>query len=142
VKKEKIKSFYNKYFEILKLEVQELSCKPTELRHLIGRLGEFYCALETNGELAHTPNQHGFDVITGAGKRVSVKTTAQKSGFVSINIKTIENFDEIMVLQLINLELHTLYYGNMKDIKPLCRVWKGDLNKYELDLSKLKNINS
>jgi hypothetical protein len=139
IEKEKIKSFYDKYFEILKLEVQELGCKSTELRHLIGRLGEFHCALNTNGNLAHTPNQHGFDVISENGKKISVKTTAQKSGFVSINKKTMDLFDEIMVLQLVDLELNQLYYGTMKEIEPLCRIWKGNPDKYELDLSKLKN---
>ncbi|MCC1483258.1 hypothetical protein [Winogradskyella immobilis] len=69
-----------------------------------------------------------------------MKTTAQKSGFVSINKKTMELFDELMVLQLIDLEFHQLYYRTMKEIEPLCRVWKGNLNKYELDLSKLKTM--
>jgi hypothetical protein len=46
IEKEKLKYFYNKYYEILKLEIQELGCKPTELRHLIGRLGEFIVQLK------------------------------------------------------------------------------------------------
>ncbi|WP_282068782.1 DUF6998 domain-containing protein [Olleya namhaensis] len=138
IEKENIESFYNKYFEILKLEIKELGCKPTELRHLIGRLGEFYCVIKTNGKLAHTPNQHGFDVIAENGKKISVKTTTQKSGFVLINKKTMALFDELMVLQLVDLEFKELYYGTMKEIEPLCRVWKGNLDKYELDLSKLK----
>jgi len=139
--KTKIKSFYDKYFEILKLETQELKCKPTELRHLIGRLGEFYCAIKTKGKLAHTPNQHGFDVISEKGKKISVKTTAQKSGFVSINKKTMNLFDEIMIIQLVDLELKMLHHGPMTDIEHLCRTWKGEPNKFELDLSKLQNIN-
>ena len=137
---EKVKSFYDKYFEILKLEIEMLGCKPTELRHLIGRLGEFHCAIKTNGSLAHTPNEHGFDVISESGKKISVKTTAQKTGFISINKKTMDLFDEIMVLQLVDLELNILFYGPMNEVESLCRVWKGDLGKYELDLSKLKNL--
>ena len=136
----KLKSFYDKYLEILKLETQELNCKPTELRHLIGRLGEFYCAIKTNGKLASTPNQHGFDVISKKGKKISVKTTAQKSGFVSINKKTMNLFDEIMIIQLIDLELKILYHGPMIDIENLCRTWKGEPNKCELDLNKLKKL--
>ena len=132
---EKIRSFYDKYFEILKLETQVLECKTTELRHLIGRLGEFYCALETDGILARTPNQHGFDVISKGGEKISVKTTAQTSGFVTINKNTMDLFDEVMVLQLVDLEIHQLFYGPMNEIKPLCREWKGN---YELDISKLK----
>jgi hypothetical protein len=74
------------------------------------------------------------------GKKISVKTTAQKSGFVTINIKTMNLFDEIMILQLVDLEFNQLYYGNMNKIEPLCRVWKGNLDKYELDISKLKKL--
>ncbi len=56
---EEIKRLYDKYLEIVLLETQELGCKPTEIRHLLGRLGEFYCALQVEGTLAHQPNQHG-----------------------------------------------------------------------------------
>lgn len=136
----KIQEFYNKYFEILKLETEELGCRTTELRHLIGRLGEFYCALNINGELARTPNQHGFDVISEDGFRISVKTTAQKTGFITINRKTIASFDKLMVLQLVGLEFHKLYYGSMNNIEHLCRVWSGNPDKFELDISKLKNF--
>ena len=132
---ERIKKIYNKYFEILKFEIQELGCKTTELRHLIGRLGEFYCAIKTKGSLSYTPNQHGFDVISKEGKRISVKTTAQKTGFITINKKTIHLFDEIMILQMVDLEFEQLYYGSISAIEPLCRVWK---ENYELDISKLK----
>ena len=94
-----IQTLYEEYMEILKLEVSEFGCKPTETRHLIGRLGEFKCALHTNGELARKANQHGFDVVSSTGKRISVKTTAQKSGFVSINKNTLDKVDELMMIQ-------------------------------------------
>ena len=70
--KNQLESLLNIYREILKLEIS-FGCKPTELRHLIGRMGEFHCALKTNGELAHTPNQHGFDVIAENGKMAEIE---------------------------------------------------------------------
>ncbi|RXJ85295.1 hypothetical protein CRU87_10775, partial [Aliarcobacter trophiarum LMG 25534] len=47
-----LEQLYNKYLEILNFEIKYFNHKPTELRHLIGRLGEFYCAIKTNGTLA------------------------------------------------------------------------------------------
>jgi len=38
---------------------------PTELRHLIGRIGELYAALITNGQMATEVNQKGYDVDDG-----------------------------------------------------------------------------
>ncbi|WP_058361165.1 DUF6998 domain-containing protein [Xanthomonas translucens] len=72
----RIQQLYDKYLELVRLETEEFGVKPTELRHLIGRLGEFYCALQASGTLAHFANQHGFDVVCGNGRRISVKTTA------------------------------------------------------------------
>ena len=95
---------------MLKLEVDEFGCKPTETRHLIGRLGEFKCALQTKGELARKANQHGFDVVSSTGKRISVKTTAQKTGFVSINKNTLSKVDELMVIQYDKGEFKILYH--------------------------------
>ncbi|MDZ7870718.1 MAG: hypothetical protein U5L02_16210 [Rheinheimera sp.] len=59
---EKIRILYEEYLALICLETVEFGVKPTEVRHLIGRLGEFYCALKVDGTLAITANQHGFDV--------------------------------------------------------------------------------
>jgi len=125
--------------DIIHLETVDLGCKPTEVRHLIGRLGEFYCAIAVNGKLAHTANQHGFDVISAKGEKVSVKTTAQKSGFVSINKKTMGHFDKLMILQFKDMDLEILYYGDMNVVEKICRTWKGN---YELDITKAKKLHS
>ena len=74
---DRIQQLYDKYLELIRLEIVEFGVKPTEVRHLIGRLGEFHCALQVGGTLAHLANQHGFDVICRNGRRISVKTTAQ-----------------------------------------------------------------
>ena len=70
--RDKIEELYNSYLEIITWETETLGCKPTEVRHLIGRLGEFYCALSVDGILAHEVNQHGFDIITKGGRTISV----------------------------------------------------------------------
>ncbi|MBD4897671.1 hypothetical protein GUF81_18760, partial [Xanthomonas citri pv. citri] len=49
---EQLVNLYNEYNQILRYEMNVLNCKPTELRHLIGRIGEFICAIQTNGTLA------------------------------------------------------------------------------------------
>ncbi len=95
----------------MQLEVEELGVKPTEVRHLIGRLGEFECALLVKGVLAHLPNQHGFDVVAANGRKISVKATGQKSGFVAIAKSTVHHVDDLMVIQYQNAKLEVLYYG-------------------------------
>ena len=124
---------FEEYIDILKFEMNVLGCKATELRHLIGRLGEFFCAIYTKGKLAHVTNQHGFDVISN-GRRISVKTTAQKSGFISLNIRTLDQFDDIFIVQFLNNEFHLLFYAS-KDQLPKGRIYK---QRLEVDLSSLK----
>ena len=133
-----IQTLYEKYKELIKLETEEFGVKPTEVRHLIGRLGEFYCALNVNGELSHLPNQHGFDVISESGKRISVKTTAQKSGFVSISSKTVGLVDKLMVIQYLDGDLIQIYYGDIEPAIKASRTYSYH-DKYELNISKPKS---
>lgn len=135
--KDKIEILYQKYLGIIELEIIEFGCKPTEVRHLIGRLGEFYCALKTNGTLATETNQHGFDVISEGNRRISVKTTAQTSGFVAINKKTLNKVDDIMILQYINNELQIIYFDTIENATKDCRTWE---DTFELDISRAKKM--
>ncbi|RZJ81865.1 MAG: hypothetical protein EOO47_02750 [Flavobacterium sp.] len=128
---------FKEYLLVIETETQILGCKPTELRHLIGRLGEFYCAIHTKGTLAKLPNQHGFDVVSENGRKISVKTTAQTTGFVAMNAKTLEKADDIMVLQYVDGELLMLYYGTIDSIKSSLRLYR---NNYEFDLSRAKKL--
>ncbi len=137
IEQKQIKVLYDKYFELIKLEVKEFGVKPTEVRHLIGRLGEFFCAIETGGKLAHEPNQHGFDVISSSGRRISVKTTAQKTGFVTISANTVKKVDEIMILQYIDESLKIIYWGDVNPAIQAARIWK---DKFELDISKARKL--
>ena len=134
-----IRFLYDKYLELIKLEVEVFGVKPTEVRHLIGRLGEFYCALKVEGSLARTPNQHGFDVVCKNGRRISVKTTAQKSGFVPISSKTIHLVDDLMIIQYADGELSTVYYGCVKKAAEAARFYD-HVGNYELDIAKARKL--
>jgi hypothetical protein len=134
---QQIKTMYEKYMEIVKLEIEEFGCKSTEVRHLIGRLGEFFCALHVNGKLAHEVNQHGFDVISENGRRISVKTTAQKSGFVTINPNTASKVDDLMLIQFTEFKLEVIFYGPIQKAVEVSRTWDG---KFEFDISKARKL--
>lgn len=76
--------------------------QPTELRHLCGRIGELYTALNTNGQMAMAVNQQGYDVVSGQGERISVKTTAQMdfADHVSFNPRLLSLVDRVIVLRV------------------------------------------
>ncbi|WP_106496412.1 DUF7225 domain-containing protein [Lentibacillus sp. Marseille-P4043] len=136
ISNQQIMKLYEDYNEIFRNEMNLLNCKPTELRHLIGRIGEFICAIHTNGTLARQVNQHGFDVISG-GRRISVKTTAQSEGFITINQNTFAGFDDLFVVQYAEDDFNIIYYGPKNDIPKIARSYQG---KYEVDISKLAGI--
>lgn len=75
---------------------------PTELRHLVGRIGELYAALITNGQMATEVNQRGYDVVSGRGERISVKTTAMmgRNGHVAFNPQSLDCVDRVIVLRV------------------------------------------
>lgn len=127
---------YEEYMMVLALEAAEFGCKPTETRHLVGRLGEFFCARHTKGQLARRVNQPGFDVVA-EGRRISVKTTAQRTGFVSINARTLDRVDDLMVLQYDDGAFAVLYHGPIGLAIQAARAWK---DRYELDLSKTRRV--
>lgn len=74
----------------------------TELRHLCGRIGELYAALITNGQMAVAVNQHGYDVVSAQGERISVKTTAMTSGsgHIAFNRNTLNQVDRVIILRV------------------------------------------
>ncbi|MEC2078080.1 DUF7225 domain-containing protein [Metabacillus fastidiosus] len=136
ISKEQIMKLYEDYYQILNHEMNLLNCKPTELRHLIGRIGEFICAIYTDGSLSRETNQHGFDVIS-KGRKISVKTTAQTAGFITINQNTFASFDDLFIVQYINDEFKIIYYGPKEEILSISRNYE---NKYEVDIKRLKAI--
>src|SRR5690625_5760226 len=77
--------------------------------------------------------KNGYDVISN-GRRISVKTTAQKSGFISINKNTFDQFDDIFVVQYTDDDFQILFYRPKEEI-PTKRSYGG---RYEVDISSLK----
>ena len=136
---DRIKQLYDKYLELIRLEIVEFGVKPTEVRHLIGRLGEFHCALQVGGTLAYLANQHGFDVVCRNGRRISVKTTAQTTGFVPIGKATIDKVDDLMIIQYRDGELSIVYYGPIGPAAAAARYYD-HVGKYELDISKARRL--
>ena len=74
----------------------------TELRHLCGRIGELFVAVITNGRMATEVNQKGYDVVSSANERISVKTTATvgSASHVMFNAKTLSVVDRIIILRV------------------------------------------
>ena len=78
---------------ILQQEVEIFGVSATETRHLVGRIGELYACVITNGQMAPNTNEKGYDVVSNAGERISVKTTATTttSGGALFNLKTLKS---------------------------------------------------
>lgn len=73
----------------------------TELRHLVGRIGELYAAVLTNGQMASRTNQRGYDVVSAAGERISVKTSASLNGGpIYFNKNTLDQVDRIVIIRI------------------------------------------
>lgn len=133
----KLEQLYDEYLDILKFEIDYFNHKPTELRHLIGRLGEIYCAIKTKGSLAQEVNQQGHDVIAKDGSKISVKTTVQNSGFITLDPKTLDRVDKIMIVMYENNSFKDIYFGLVQPLIENTRMYD---NKYEIDISKIKKV--
>lgn len=72
---------------------------PAELNHLTGRIGELYAAMITRGQMALETNQRGYDVVSSANERISVKTITTSTQ-VSFNASTFELVDRVMVFRV------------------------------------------
>ena len=114
---------------------------PTELRHLIGRIGELYAALITNGQMATEVNQQGYDVVSGLGERVSVKTTAvmKGSGIISFNPNTLNQVDRIIILRINTeeMQIETLLDKAVDEARELLGNPKGPAGKISVNQAKL-----
>ena len=117
---------------------------PTELRHLIGRIGELYAALITNGQMATEVNQKGYDVVSANGERISVKTTAMmgSSGHIAFNSNTLISVDRIIILRFNTeeMQIETLLNEEKGVAESLMRETSGTSGKLAISLSKLLSI--
>ena len=125
----RIVELLNKYIEILKVE-ESLGTPATEMRALIGRIGEIYAVIKTDGKLAENTNQHGYDVIQGNGKTLSVKTTATLKSTININSNTAHLADETMVVLYEDGELKIIYHDETKKLVE----YKGTLSLYRVSV--------
>ena len=134
---ENVQPLYEKYLDLVRFEVETLDVKPTEMRHLIGRLGEFHCVKEVQGSLPARANQPGFDVLSLGGRRISVKTTAQISGFVTISKRTLQGADDLMLVQYAEGRTKTIFHGCIQQATHGARLYGGN---YELDISRARKL--
>ncbi|WNL48382.1 hypothetical protein RKE25_22885 (plasmid) [Dyella sp. BiH032] len=71
------------------------------LPHLCGRIGELYACVLTNGQMALQANQRGYDVVSAAGERVSVKTTTRSLPCqIPFNANTLSEVDRVVVVRI------------------------------------------
>ncbi|MEC9357152.1 MAG: hypothetical protein VX836_04665 [Pseudomonadota bacterium] len=138
---DRIQVLYDRYLDLVRTEIDEFGVKATEVRHLIGRLGELHCALAVRGTLAHVANQHGFDVVCTRGRRISVKTTAQRRGFVGIKKATAEQVDDLMIVQYQAGGLLTVYYGPIGPALAAARLYAPS-GYYDLELTRAAELMS
>lgn len=114
----------------------------TELRHLCGRIGELYAALITNGQMATEVNQKGYDVVSGDGEKISVKTTAMmgSGGHVNFNTNTLELVDRVIILRVNTeeMQVETLLNSTTAEAIELMQPEKN--SRRSLALSKLTKV--
>lgn len=113
-----------------------------ELRHLNGRIGELYVAKITEGQMATEVNQHGFDVISKNGDRISVKTTSTTSGkhLFFFNEKTLQYVDRVMILRIDETAGLKIILNTTKEEAKKLMVSKG--KKMVIRQSKLNNLSN
>lgn len=113
---------------------------PAELRHLMGRIGELYVAMFTNGNLAEHVNEKGYDVVSKDNERISVKTTTRSEGkgHVAFNPNTLCFVDRVIILRFNQeeMELEILLDESVEVDKELMTVQRPD-GKLTIPMGKL-----
>jgi Family of unknown function (DUF6998) len=107
---------------MLQQEVEIFGVSATETRHLVGRIGELYACVITNGQMAPNTNEKGYDVVSNNGERISVKTTATTttSGGATFNLKTLGFVDRVMIMRINeDLEIEVLFDASTKEAEEL-----------------------
>ncbi len=107
---------------MLQQEVETFGVSATETRHLVGRIGELYACVITNGQMAPNTNEKGYDVVSSNGERISVKTTATTttSGGATFNLKTLDFVDRIMIMRINeDLEIEVLFDAPTEEARQL-----------------------
>ena len=117
---------------------------PAELTHLMGRIGELYVAMYTNGNMADNVNEKGYDVVTKENERISVKTTSLSSGqgHVSFNPNTLQYVDRVIILRFNaeEMELEILLDKSIEEAKTLMTA--NSSGKLSIAMSKIYKPNT
>ena len=112
---------------------------PAELTHLMGRIGELYVAMYTNGNMTDNVNEKGYDVVTKDNERISVKTTSRTSGqgHVSFNPNTLQFVDRVIILRFNaeEMELEILLDKSIEEAKTLMTA--NSNGKLSISMSKI-----
>lgn len=116
--------------------------QASELRHLVGRIGELYAAVITNSQMATQVNQKGYDIISTDNERISVKTktSIEGAGFVSFNPNTLDIVDRVIILHLDIKEQEINILFNDKKEKAESLMNKNNSQSYTIAMSKLRNL--
>lgn len=105
----------------------------------MGRIGELYVAMYTNGNLAEHMNEKGYDVVTKDNERISVKMTTRTSsqGNIPFNPNTLRFVDRVIILRFNEkeMELEILWDETREEAKKLMVEHSG--GKLSLAMSKI-----
>jgi hypothetical protein len=117
---------------------------PAELTHLMGRIGELYVAMYTNGNMADNVNEKGYDVVTKDNERISVKTTSlsRRQGHISFNPNTLQYVDRVIILRFNaeEMELEILLDKSIEEAKTLMTA--NSSGKLSIAMSKIYKPNT
>lgn len=136
---ERLQHLHDRYLELIRVEMDEFGTRATDLRHLISRLGELHAALQRGGDLVPALEPPGFQVLDPQGRRISVKTTTQLNGFVSISSSAIEHSHDLMIVHYQNGRLVTIYHGPVENAKAAARFYAPS-KSYELDIATAQKL--
>ncbi len=117
---------------------------PSELRHLMGRIGELYVAMYTNGNMAENVNERGYDVVTRDNEKISVKTTTRlgSQGHILFNSNTINHVDRVIIIRFNpeEMELEILLDEPIEKVKKIMS--KQTDGKLSIAMSKINKSNN
>jgi hypothetical protein len=65
---------------------------------IVGELGELYVAIQLGGTMVEGVNQPGFDVLSPAGERVSVKTVTGRHRYAHFRESTFAFVDRVVIV--------------------------------------------
>ena len=125
------------YKDLLQVELND-GVAIEELRALTGRLGELAVAEATNGKMAATTNQHGYDVISKSGRTISVKTAARsKLTRIDFNESTLKLVHDIAIVRYVDGDFKVAFIVPVEEARKYMTNYNGKLNLTISNINKL-----